>query len=403
MLRRYGFQLVEPTPLEHLETLEAKSGPAVRDEIYFFADKAGRELGLRFDLTVGMTRMVANRFEMPEPIRLAAVSDAWRYDEPQFGKYRHFYQWDAEVYGSPEQEADAEVISLGLDILDSFGLRDTEARISNRRLIQGYLEANDVREPAQLDQTLRVIDKKSGKTDAEMHKEFAAAKLSKEKAESILEFISLRGAPDKTLFRIEKFLKNEVMKKAYAELMRVANVLESLAKISRSVIDLSVVRGIGYYDGIVFEGYYKEGEDIGSLFGGGRFDKLCNIYGKRDMPATGVAGGLERLALALEKAKLFPELRMAPSIFVITVNDSMRPNAYNICQTLRDSGIEAIFDLKKRSMTKQLEYADGIGAPYALIIGPREQAKGMVRLRDMKTGDEKDTRLEEIPRLVKQG
>ncbi len=401
MLRRYGFQLVEPTPLEHLETLEAKSGPTVRDEIYFFADKGGRELGLRFDLTVGMTRMVANSFDMPEPIRIAAVSDAWRYDEPQFGKYRHFYQWDAEIYGSNEQDADAEVVSLGLDLLDSFGLRDSEARISNRRLVQGYLEASEIRDQAQVERTLRVIDKKSGKSDEEMRKEFGSAGLTTKQTEGVLEFISLRGAPDKTLFQIEKFLKNDVMKKAYAELMRVANVLESLGKISRSLIDLSIVRGIGYYDGIVFEGYYRQGEDIGSLFGGGRFDKLCSLYGKRDMPATGVAGGIERLALALERAKLFPELRTAPRIFVIAVNDSMRPDAYKICQTLRDSGLEAIFDLKKRSMTKQLEYADAIGAPYALIIGPRELEKGMVRLRNMKTGDESDTKLEEIPRMVK--
>lgn len=401
MLRRYGFQLVEPTPLEHLETLEAKSGPSVRDEIYFFPDKAGRDLGLRFDLTVGMTRMVANSFDMPEPIRIAAVSDAWRYDEPQFAKYRHFYQWDAEIYGSNEQDADAEVISLGLDLLDSFGLRDSEARISNRRLVQGYLEASEIKEQTQVEKTLRVIDKKSGKSDVEMRKEFVSAGLTTEQTEGILEFISLRGAPDKTLFQIEKFLKNDVMKKAYAELMRVANVLESLGKISRSLIDLSIVRGIGYYDGIVFEGYYRQGKDIGSLFGGGRFDKLCSLYGKRDMPATGVAGGIERLALALERAKLFPELRTAPRIFVISVNDSMRPDAYKICQTLRDSGLEAIFDLKKRSMTKQLEYANVIGAPYALIIGPRELKKGMVRLRNMKSGDESDTRLEEIPRMVK--
>lgn len=401
MLRRYGFQLVEPTPLEHLETLEAKSGPSVRDEIYFFPDKGGRKLGLRFDLTVGMTRMVANSFDMPEPIRIAAVSDAWRYDEPQFAKYRHFYQWDAEIYGSPEQDADAEVISLGLDLLDSFGLRDSEARISNRRLVQGYLEASKITEQPQVEQALRVIDKKSGKTDGEMRKEFASAGLMPEQTEGILEFISLRGPPDKTLFKIEKFLKNEMMKKAYEELMRLANVLESLGKISRSLIDLSIVRGIGYYDGTVFEGYYRQGEDIGSLFGGGRFDKLCSLYGKRDMPATGVAGGIERLALALERAKLFPELRTAPRIFVIAVNDSMRPDAYKICQTLRDSGLEAVFDLKKRSMTKQLEYADAIGAPYALIIGPRELEKGMVRLRNMKTGDENDTRIEQIPKMVR--
>ncbi len=139
--QKHGFQMVEPASIENLETLEAKSGPEIRNEIYYFADKAGRNLGLRFDLTVGMTRMVANRYDLPEPIKICALSGMWRYDEPQFARYRHFYQWDAEIFGTSEQEADAEIIALGMDVLENVGLRDYEIRISNRRFSEGMLRA----------------------------------------------------------------------------------------------------------------------------------------------------------------------------------------------------------------------------------------------------------------------
>ena len=135
VFRRYAFQEMEPATLEELRTLEAKSGPAIKDEIYWFNDKAGRSIGLRFDLTVGMARMVAGRSDLPEPMKLAAIGGNWRYDEPQFGRYRYFTQWDAEIFGSDDPAADAEVISLSMDILNNVGLREFEVRISNRKVI----------------------------------------------------------------------------------------------------------------------------------------------------------------------------------------------------------------------------------------------------------------------------
>ncbi len=158
VLWSYSFQLLEPSPVENLETLEAKSGPGVREEIYWFKDKAGRNLGLRFDLTVGMTRMVANRFDLPEPIKIGSIGGVWRYDEPQFARYRYHTQWDAEIYGVAEPSADAEIIAVGSDILDSVGLTDHEVRISNRKLVEGFLQSIDVRSQEQLERMLRIVD-----------------------------------------------------------------------------------------------------------------------------------------------------------------------------------------------------------------------------------------------------
>jgi histidyl-tRNA synthetase len=391
VLSTYSFQLLEPSPIENLETLEAKSGPAVREEIYWFKDKAGRNLGLRFDLTVGMTRMIANRFDLPEPIKIASIGGIWRYDEPQFGRYRYPSQWDAEIFGVVESSADAEIISLGSDILKKVGLDKHEIRISNRKLAEGFLRSIDIQSQPDIERVLRVIDGlgKTGQDQAE--RELARADFSKDKIKRILGFADMAGEPDKVLSELEKKLpRSDTIKQGFTELSSTIEMVEALGKLSKCKVDLRIVRGIGYYDGTVFEAYDQAGEDIGSIFGGGRFDKLCKIYGKRDMPATGVAGGIERLILSLERKGLFPSLDQAPQVFVITVNDKVTREALKMVQELRANDIRTDYDLKNRPFKKQLEYADTIKAALGLIIGPRELSEGSVRIKNMKTGNEKN-------------
>jgi len=175
VVRRYGFQMVEPATIENLNTLEAKSGPAIRNEIYWFKDKGGRSLGLRFDLTVGIARMVANRSDLPEPMKFATIGGNWRYDEPQYGRYRYFTQWDVEIFGSESPLADAEVICVGADILSSVGLKDCIIRISNRKLTEAYLKQLGIKSGKRLDQCLRIIDKLRKANREQLEKEFQAA------------------------------------------------------------------------------------------------------------------------------------------------------------------------------------------------------------------------------------
>jgi histidyl-tRNA synthetase len=159
---------------------------------------------------------------------------------------------------------------------------------------------------------------------------------------------------------------------------------------------MSVVRGIGYYDGIVFEAFDKGGEEVGAILGGGRYDKLCGVYGKRSIPATGVAGGIERLLISLEKAGVFPKLSQAGTVFVAAVNDDVRQQALSIAGKLRDARIPSDVDVKHKSLAKQLEYADSLGIPYALIVGPQEVKLGQFKLRDMKKRTEESLTLDEI-------
>jgi histidyl-tRNA synthetase len=341
-----------------------------------------------------MTRMVANRFDLPEPIKISCIGGVWRYDEPQFARYRYFTQWDAEIYGVADPSADAEIIALSSDILESVGLKEHLVKISNRKLVEGFLRGLGIQSQNELDHLIRIIDKvgKIGSEQAE--REFTRAGLSKDKVKRILGFADISGDPDQVLGELEKKLpKGDMIHQGFKELSGTVDRVESLGKKPKIKVDLAIVRGISYYDGTVFEAYDQDGEDVGAILGGGRFDKLCKIYGKRDMPATGVAGGYERLMLSLERKDLFPDIQQRPQVFVVTVNESVWSEAVKIVQQLRNQNIRADYDLKQRPLSKQLEYADSLKAGICLVLGPREIKEGSVRLKDMKTGEEKSVKL----------
>jgi len=402
VFRRYAFQEMEPATLEELRTLEAKSGPAIKDEIYWFNDKAGRSIGLRFDLTVGMARMVAGRSDLPEPIKLASIGGNWRYDEPQFGRYRYFTQWDAEIFGSDDPIADAEIIALSLDILDNVGLGESEVRISNRKIIQGFVESLGLKSQKKMEAIFRIVDKSRKITKEDLVKELRAEGLKSAVADSIIEFTSIKGQPRDVLGSLSDVqTKREETLVGYRQLSELANALQGFNRLDRCFFDMSVVRGIGYYDGIVFEAFDKGGEDVGAILGGGRYDKLCGIYGKRSIPATGVAGGIERLLISLERAAVFPKLSQVGNVFVAAVNDEVRQGALAIANELRGLRIPSDVDLKRRSLVKQLEYADSLGIPYTLIVGPQEIEAGRFKLRDMRKHTEESLTLEEIVNRVR--
>jgi len=397
MFRRYAFQEMEPATLEELRTLEAKSGPAIKDEIYWFNDKAGRSIGLRFDLTVGMARMVAGRSDLPEPIKLACIGGNWRYDEPQFGRYRYFTQWDAEIFGSDDPTADAEAVALSMDILSNVGLKEFEVRISNRKVIQGFVESLGLKSQEKIEAVFRTVDK-SRKTSAEAVKtELRSAGLESNVIDSLVEFISIQDKPASVLEKISEVqTRNEEAKLGYRQLSLLADALQGLGKLDRCLFDMSVVRGIGYYDGIVFEAFDKGGEEVGAVLGGGRYDRLCGVYGKRSIPATGVAGGIERLLISLEKAGVLPKHKEVGTVFVAAVNDEVRQYALSIAAKLRDARIPSDVDVKRKSLARQLEYANSLGIPYALIVGPQELESGQFKLRDMKKRTEETLTLDEI-------
>jgi histidyl-tRNA synthetase len=391
--RIHNFKIMEPASIERLETLRAKSGEEVDKEIYYFKDKGGRDIGLRFDLTVGMTRYICTQKGVRLPAKLASLGGIWRYDEPQYGRYRWSHQWDLEIFGPPSVEADAEIISAGAAILKRLGLTNTTIKVGDRRVVEEYIRTKiGITDETKLLELMRALDKVEKKSPQELKREYAAKGFSDKEFSKIADFGELRGRPDEVLSRASK-----LGLKSTKDLEVLIEILQSQG-VDNVEYNLSVVRGIDYYTGIVFEAADKGNPRLGSLFGGGRYDSLPKIFGRPDLSATGAAGGIERMALSLSGLPTQPPLL----VYVASVDEKARQGSLLILRELRDQGIPAEASMSAKGLTKQLEDAARGGATWVVIVGTREIASSTVTLRDMTTREERQLPLGDALRLMKQ-
>ena len=375
----YGFKVMEPASLEHLNTLRAKSGEDIDKEIYSFKDKGGRDLGLRFDLTVGITRYVCSRKDLRPPVKLAAAGGIWRYDEPQYGRYRWSHQWDLEVFGPPSVGADAEVIDASSAILRKSGLSDFTVKIGDRRVVEDYVrKSTGIHEQDRIIELMRALDKVEKKTPEELRSEYTSKGFEGRQVEEVLAFGRLRGTPDEVLARA-----SELKLESVGELRTLADNLDSRG-LKNVEYNMSIVRGIDYYTGVVFEAADAKNPRLGSLFGGGRYDALPRIFGRPDLSATGAAGGIERIAMSLGEA----EGALAPIAYVAVAGASASSYALRVQKALREAGVPCEASLGPKTLSKQMEDAGRLGAAWALVVGDKEFKSETVTLRDMKTGKE---------------
>lgn len=389
--RLYNFQVMEPASLEHLGTLRVKSGQEIDKEIYAFKDKGGRDVGLRFDLTVGITRYVCSRKDLRLPAKLAAFGGIWRYDEPQYGRYRWAHQWDLEVYGPPSVDADAEVIDASSAILKHAGLTDTTVKVGDRRVVEEFIrKVLRITEQDRLVELMRALDKVEKKSAKELKDEYAAKGFPADQLDRLLEFGRLRGKADDVLARASE-LKLESAK----ELRELADVLDSRG-LANVEYNLSVVRGIDYYTGIVFEAADNKNPRLGSLFGGGRYDALTRLLGRPDLSATGAAGGIERTAMSLSGGKEATRLLA----YVAVAGKGASSHALSVQKQVRDAGIPCDAALVPKALSKQMEEASRVGASWVLIVGDKEVKAKAVTLRDMNSGKEELVELNEAIKRI---
>lgn len=392
--RLFGFNLMEPSPLERLETLEAKSGPSIREEIFAFRDKSGREVGLRFDLTVGLTRWVVSNRSLQFPAKIGSFAGLWRYDEPQYGRYRWFYQWDAEVFGPTGVEADAEVIDFTYNLFTRLGLGDISICVGDRRAVSEYIKkAIGVEDDSTVAEMLRALDKIKKKSKPEILEEYAS-KINPSNLNQLLEFGEISGSVEEVLHRLEEY------KLASTSTLAALIDLLQQREVKNIFLDLSIVRGLDYYTGVVFEAFTQSDRALGALAGGGRYDILPAIFGRPDIGATGVAGGVDRTIIALKKRLAKKPVEV--SIYVAYVNKEVSSTAQKIAATLRREGLAAEIDLADRSLKKQLEAAAKRNTQYVIIVGPKELAANKVVLKDMKEGKEEVKPIPETINLLKQ-
>ncbi|MDH5462926.1 MAG: histidine--tRNA ligase [Nitrosopumilus sp.] len=383
----YGFSFMDPSPIELLSTLETKSGPGIRDEIYYFKDKGDREVALRFDFTMGLTRYIASQKSMKLPAKLSSFGGVFRYDEPQKGRYRYFHQWDIEIYGKASLESEAEIIEITSRLFDSLLLKDIVIDINHRNLVESYInKIFNSKDPELVSDILRAIDKIAKKSKDEILKEFQTKGYESEKLEKILEFSQIRGS----IQEVEKLFDTSQLQ-SWDDLKQIIDSLENRG-VSNVRINFGIVRGLDYYSGMVFEVFDKN-STLGALAGGGRYDTLTKAFKREDIGATGVAGGVERIILTMQEQNILPEI-LEKRVAVLYINEEMQKVAHSITSLLRLNNIPTDIDLAGRNMKKQMDLANN--ARFSIIVGPQELDQGTVVLKDMINGIEGIISLEKL-------
>ena len=385
----FGFKLMEPSAIEFLKTLGIKSGEQAKDHVFWWENKDRKlgDIGLRFDFTIGISRYVAGQRSIKLPAKISSVGGVWRYDEPQKARFRYFNQWDIEIFGKLNLEHDAEVIEFTSKFFKKINLKNVEIDISHRKLAESYIhkifETEDAKTTADI---LRAVDKIAKKSKQEILSEYKEKGYSSEKLEKIIQFSETIGTPESIEAEWDTNTLdgwNEI--KVVFESLRYRNV-------KNIRINFGIVRGLDYYSGIVFEAFDTT-SDLGALVGGGRYDNLPNAFGRNDLGATGVAGGVERIILRLDEQGISC-IPSNDTTSVLYVNDELKSDAINCASKLRKLGITVNIDLTTKSLKKQMEISSS--SKISIIFAPKEFSTKRVVLRNMIDRTEKQISLNEL-------
>jgi histidyl-tRNA synthetase len=390
---RFGFEPLETPAFESWELLSKKGsgGEDIKKEIYYFRDKGDREMGLRFDLTAPLGRVIANNPQLPKPFKRYQIAPVWRYDNPQAGRFREFWQADADIVGSEKMDCEAECLAVAVTILEALGFRDFAIKLNNRKILNGIVEFLQIPKEKSPD-VFRALDKLEKIGEKEALHEVLKSGVKETKAKELLEMVKVRGSPGTILQRERKRLDSfSIAKQGMDELEQIVSKCEAYGIAGKIIIDFSLVRGLDYYTGPIFE-ISVRGKEIGSIAGGGRYDNLVETYGGKWTPAAGISLGVERICELLN-AKL-PETGTKAFIAVAApgfMNDAMR-----LAQALRTAGINVQIDLMERSLKNQLEYASKAKIPFVIFVGEKELKSGKYTVKDMGKRKQGEFSLEKI-------
>ena len=374
--RRFGYGEVATPTFEHAQLFIAKSGPGVVDEMYVFQDKGGRELALRPELTAPVVRFYLNELQgRPKPLKLFYLGRCYRYDEPQYGRYREFYQFGVEILGGSLLQTDAEVIATAVEAVREGGLTGFQVRVGHIGLIRGLLKVEEERKA----RILHFLDK--GRLD-DLTRELEDAGIEEMRG-TLVALVKLRGGPE--VLEQAKDLVGEQEGLRY--LTDLGQLLGEYG-IEDVIYDLGVVRGLDYYTGAVFEIHYETLGAASQICGGGSYT-LTDLFGGEPLPTTGFGMGFDRVLLALEKAGAPLPVSLLDA-FVLPVGSHMRDAAYQVLRRLRKAGLSADVDLVGRGPSKNLEFASAVGARYAILVGEREWAVGKVAVKNLESGEQRD-------------
>ncbi|MEE1133691.1 MAG: histidine--tRNA ligase [Methanobrevibacter sp.] len=397
----YGYQEIKTPLFEELSLFTTKSGEEIVDQLYNFKDKSDRDLTLRPEITAPVARLYLNELEKTavKPIKLYYYGSCFRYERPQKGRFRQFWQFGCELIGAKTPQGEAEVIALCSDAIQSLGITTADVNINHLGIIRGLFRHFDISTETQRE-IMVVIDKGDKDLLIESLSGDEPVIDNDELNQILLKLIDLVG--DKSIIgEVEELIAPyDEPKDALNELKELIELLESF-KVENYTLNLGVARGLDYYTGIVFEIYVPELGAQKQICGGGSYS-LVKVFGGQEVESTGFALGFDRLMNAIEELTDKEELPSHLDVYVAPISKDMQTKAFEITQMLRANGIKTDVDLNGKKFKKLMNYADKIKVPKIIIVGAKDLEEGKVTVKDMISGDQELVELDNLITCLKE-
>ena len=386
----HGFDEYDAPVLEHEELYTRKQGEEITQQLYNFEDKGDRKVALRPEMTPSLARMVMARAGgLSMPIKWFSIPQCWRYERTQRGRGREHYQWNVDIWGTNEISADAELISILVTFFEGVGLtaKDIVIKISSRKVLEEVLGSLEISEEI-FSKTCIIVDKMDKLPAGIIEEQLTELGHNSDAISKIQSILGIKNMDE---------LANSLGKEssAVSELNSLFDSIDSYGILEWVEFDASVVRGLAYYTGAVFEAHDREGK-FRAICGGGRYDKLLSTLGGKDLPATGFGFGDMVIMELLAEKNLIPELISGIEDIVIPLNPELRSASVMVAAALRDTGRTVDLVLEDKKLKWAFKHAERIGADRLVMVMPEEWKSGKVRIKDLESGEETDVSIEEL-------
>lgn len=400
--RSYGFAPIDTPALEYTEILLGKGGAETDKQMFRFHDSGGRDVAMRFDLTVPLARFVAQHAaELGMPFKRYHIATVWRGENTQRGRYREFMQCDFDTIGTRSIASDIETTLVVHELFLAIGFTDFEIHVNNRKVLTGLLDKLGLGDKATL--VLRALDKLAKIGAAKVGEEIVATTgATSAQVDAVLGFATLAGTNDAILDGVAKAVAGNARgEEGAADLRAVLSACAAAGvPADRLKLDVAIARGLDYYTGTIYETFLTKLPSIGSVCSGGRYDNLAGLYTKQELPGVGASLGLDRLLAAMEELGMLPKAT-TPAEALVAYFDAERLHDYlALAAVVRKSGIGVEVYPEPKKLGQQLKYADQRGFRVALIAGSNELAAGQCQVKDLKSGTSEAVALADVPAAI---
>ena len=396
--RSYGFSPIDTPCLEYLEILTGKGSDETDKQLYHFQDHGGRDVGLRFDLTVPLARFVAQHInELGVPFKRYHIAPVWRGENTQAGRYREFMQCDFDTIGTLDISADIESTLVIHDLMRAIGFERFTININNRKVLSGLLEKLDL-----ADRTipvLRALDKlaKIGKNGV-LKELVELVCISEEKANEVLRLADINGTNEEILSSLAQIAQGSALaQQGVGELEKIIRTTSATGVKEENLrINVSIARGLDYYTGTIWETFLGDLPKLGSVCSGGRFDNLAELFTSQKLPGIGASLGLDRLLAGMEELGMIPPVRTPATVFIPFFDENRLADYCKIADSLRKSGLNVEVYPESKKLGFQLKYADKRGFEFAVIAGENEFNSGICQVKNLKTQTKEEVPFDQL-------